>query len=614
MWPNLRAHADQTANKPTNVRLSVEPSSGTACQDISLVRGINPHDESSDRRVNEGADARADGRAALSVVMWTWLVLHSLTMLQPTTVRRTLRFPRDSLIGVNGDEPLRRDIVPGACFDSSPFEAGGSSWQVSLYPCGQSSSDAGRVGVYLKLNGAPGREVDASFSLALQVLPVDTTAAAVPPEGAASRGLDFRCGMTFCDAAQALESAGRCEDWGAHVYNSALLFSELESTAESTAGVDVELQVWGERACGSASEAFLEQTKRLPRGAVRVGEVIVALAGSPARVDDGTYRCVPGVEYRVMRLVAPDGTARFELDNSADRSSLVYLLPTSKAARGEDDAEDSKDGVASVLLDDDTTGSSLPGARFLRRKSRAETWGDTTQDWQGVTSKKWPVGVPVDALPPLASRLGFRSFPARFAYAARTSGSVLLLLVVIGASPLWGGYLVTRLGSGYVIPSRSMESTLNVGDVVLAEKISRIARLPLQSGDLVLFNPPSKLQQLVGEAGGKLGSRDLFVKRVAAVGGDTVELQRGGSVTVNGVPRTPPPRQCEDSAPPSVFPGEAEAGAGVTRTIPEGSIFVLGDCPSRSTDSRSWGPLPVENVVARPVVRVWPLGRQGAID
>ena len=49
------------------------------------------------------------------------------------------------------------------------------------------------------------------------------------------------------------------------------------------------------------------------------------------------------------------------------------------------------------------------------------------------------------------------------------------------------------------------------------------------------------------------------------------------------------------------------------RRDPHGSLFVLGDCPARSTDSRSWGPLPIENVVARPVVRVWPVGRQGAI-
>ena len=536
-----------------------------------------------------------------------WLALNSLTLLQPSTVRRTIRFPRDSLVSGK--------IVPGVRFDSSPFEAGGSSWQVSLYPCGVGASYADRVGVYLKLNDAAGREVDASFSLALQVLStgsaVDMAGAAVQPEGAASRGLEFRCGMTFCNAAEALESAGRCQDWGAHVYNTALLLSELESTVQSTAGVDVQLQVWGERACGRGAsyEAFLEQTRRLPRGSMRVGEVVVALAGSPARADDGAFRCVPGVEYRVMRLVAPDGTARFELDKSADSSGLVYLLPTSKAARGEED-----DYEASILLDDDTSGSSLPGARFLRSAAPKATWSQQGADATWGKGTKWPVSVRADSLPPLASRLGFRSFPARLAYAARTSGGVLLLLVILGASPLWGGYLVTRLGSGYVIPSRSMEATLNVGDVVLAEKISRLVRLPLESGDLVLFSPPTRLQQIVGEAGGKLGSRDLFVKRVAAVSGDSVELTASGGIMVNGVPRTPPPRQCEDSTPAKVFPGEAEAGTGVTRVIPEGSIFVLGDCPSRSTDSRSWGPLPVENVVARPVVRVWPMGRQGVID
>ena len=91
-----------------------------------------------------------------------WLALNSLTLLQPSTVRRTIRFPRDSLVSGK--------IVPGVRFDSSPFEAGGSSWQVSLYPCGVGASYADRVGVYLKLNDAAGREVDASFSLALQVL------------------------------------------------------------------------------------------------------------------------------------------------------------------------------------------------------------------------------------------------------------------------------------------------------------------------------------------------------------------------------------------------------------------------------------------------------------
>ena len=61
-------------------------------------------------------------------------------------------------------------------------------------------------------------------------------------------------------------------------------------------------------------------------------------------------------------------------------------------------------------------------------------------------------------------------------------------------------------------------------------------RLPLEEDDLVLFSPPAELRRKVAQAGGSIGDRDLFVKRVAAVGGDTVELLPTGT---HSAPTTP---------------------------------------------------------------------------
>ena len=78
-----------------------------------------------------------------------------------------------------------------------------------------------------------------------------------------------------------------------------------------------------------------------------------------------------------------------------------------------------------------------------------------------------------EAPPVLAERRGVDTADA----AARRPD---LAPVVVGASPLWVGYGISQLGSLYAIPTRSMEATLRVGDVVFAEKSSRwLARRPL---------------------------------------------------------------------------------------------------------------------------------------
>lgn len=127
-----------------------------------------------------------------------------------------------------------------------------------------------------------------------------------------------------------------------------------------------------------------------------------------------------------------------------------------------------------------------------------------------------------------------------------------------------------------------MEATLRVGDVVLAEKLSCRLQLPYEVDDLVLFSPPRALQELVQSAGGKpLGSRDLFVKRVAAVAGDEVSLLPDGNVAVNGVPRQRSPMACVEEQRAARPGGRSGAGAAAAmdegakpeaRVIPDGSL------------------------------------------
>ena len=243
-------------------------------------------------------------------------VLHlALALVQPLqSIRKTIPFPQRVLA-----EFLAGDNKPGSRIDSPVFECGGSSWQLALYPLGASADPyyANRVALYLKLlqpESARKVEVDATFELTLRCLPA--AAATTEHSDASQRGAAFKCGMTMCTEAEAGSSVGRCEDWGAHVYPSQQLLRELElGGGETQAVVDVALDVWATRECrsGASLGALLEQVNRLPRGALRVGEIVVALRGGEdseggAGGEDGDgYRPVEGVEYRVMRLVAADG-------------------------------------------------------------------------------------------------------------------------------------------------------------------------------------------------------------------------------------------------------------------------------------------------------------------
>jgi signal peptidase I len=90
-----------------------------------------------------------------------------------------------------------------------------------------------------------------------------------------------------------------------------------------------------------------------------------------------------------------------------------------------------------------------------------------------------------------------------------------------------------------------------------------------------------------------------LIKRVIGLPGEVVE-GRDGRVFVNGR------ELIEPYLPEDSFTSDFEPV-----TVPEDHLFVMGDNREESLDSRSFGPVPVDSLVGRAVMRAWPPGRLG---
>ncbi|MFE9031943.1 signal peptidase I [Streptomyces iakyrus] len=185
---------------------------------------------------------------------------------------------------------------------------------------------------------------------------------------------------------------------------------------------------------------------------------------------------------------------------------------------------------------------------------------------------------------------------SRFALVSRLSswvpgGRITLTLLVCLLFLLLLSTFVLR---PFQIPSGSMERGLRIGDRVLVNKLAyRFGAVP-QRGDIVVF-----------DGTGYFGHAD-YIKRVVGVGGDRVVCcDREGRIQVNG-------RPVDESG--FLYPGDSPSTVPFDVVVPGGTLFVLGDHRSDSSDSRDHlgspggGMIPVGDVVGRADWIIWPFG------
>jgi len=101
--------------------------------------------------------------------------------------------------------------------------------------------------------------------------------------------------------------------------------------------------------------------------------------------------------------------------------------------------------------------------------------------------------------------------------------------------------------------------------------------------------------------------RTRYVKRLVAVGGQTVQIS-GGDLYVDGE-KLEEPRFDRH-----YYSNRSEFRYGVEPTlVPVDHYFVLGDNSSNSLDSRYWGFVSADDLIGVPYLRVWPLRRFGSL-
>jgi len=199
----------------------------------------------------------------------------------------------------------------------------------------------------------------------------------------------------------------------------------------------------------------------------------------------------------------------------------------------------------------------------------------------------------------------------------------------IGVAVLIALFLRAFVVEAFKIPSGSMIPTLQVGDHIFVNKFIYGVRVPFTNIKFGMEYRKPKRGEVIVFIYPKEPDKD-FIKRVVAVGGDTIEL-RDQELVINGKPvaRTHVDGPCEYEDDDEgtrqkhrcdawdetldgrtwrvIFDAQRTPHPYAPVTVPAGSYYVLGDNRDNSHDSRFWGEVPGDHVKGTARTVWWPL-------